>query len=219
MLTSEQDLPAFLAGLYGEVNDFGPLLQTRRTKQFCYQFGPRVSRLKHAGAASPFGHSLAQCAQKVSAEYALRESLALCGSGRIAEDEWSSSRMGAQVLVVDDEADQRSDLTEMVAALGFRVTTVADGAEALKKLITLSASAILTDLMMPRMDGFALLKELAARGNRTPTIVLTAFGTIDQAISIVHYLKAFWFLEKPVQPALPAAMGRARAVLESMLRR
>lgn len=65
MLTSEQDLPALLAGLYGGVNDFGPLLQNRRTKQFCYQFGPRVSRLKHAGAASPFGHSLAQCAQKV----------------------------------------------------------------------------------------------------------------------------------------------------------
>lgn len=216
MLTSEQDLPALLAGLYGGVNDFGPLLQNRRTKQFCYQFGPRVSRLKHAGAASPFGHSLAQCAQKVSAEVALRESLALCGSGRIAEDGWSRSRMGAQVLVVDDEADQRSDLAEMVAALGFRVTTVADGAEALKKLITLSASAILTDLMMPRMDGFAPLKELAARGNRTPTIVLTAFGTIDQAISIVHYLKAFWFLEKPVQPGVMHTLLE-RAIQQSHL--
>ena len=207
----------FLRGLYGGVNDFGPLLQTRRTKQFCYQFGPRVSRLKHAGAASPFGHSFAQCAQKVSAEYALRESLALCGSGRIAEDEWSSSKMGAQVLVVDDEADQRSDLTEMVAALGFRVTTVADGAEALKKLITLSASAILTDLMMPRMDGFAPLKELAARGNRTPTIVLTAFGTIDQAISIVHYLKAFWFLEKTVALLTMFGDANSRCNLESCI--
>src|SRR6266850_291049 len=107
--------------------------------------------------------------------------------------------MGAQILVVDDEPGQRSDLAEMVAALGYRVTEAADGAEALKKLSTMQASAILTDLMMPRMDGFAFLKELTARGNRTPTIVLTAFGSIDQAISIVHDLKAFWFMEKPVQ--------------------
>ena len=175
-----------------------------------------MEALSEGCPASPFGHSLAQCAQKVSAEYALRESLALCGSGRIAEDGWSRSRMGAQVLVVDDEADQRSDLAEMVAALGFRVTTVADGAEALKKLITLSASAILTDLMMPRMDGFAPLKELAARGNRTPTIVLTAFGSIDQAISIVHDLKAFWFLEKPVQPGVMHTLLE-RAIQQSHL--
>lgn len=110
--------------------------------------------------------------------------------------------MGAQVLVVDDDSNQRSDLADMVAALGYRVTTASDGAEALQKLITVPASAILTDLMMPRMDGFALLKELAARGNRTPTIVLTAFGSIDQAISVVHDLKAFWFMEKPVQPGV-----------------
>src|SRR5205823_724887 len=109
------------------------------------------------------------------------------------------------------EAQQRSDLAEMVAALGYKVTAVGDGAEALKKLMTVPVSVILTDLMMPRMDGFALLKELAARGNRTPTIVLTAFGSVDQAISIVHDLKAFWFMEKPVQP------GVMRTLLERAL--
>jgi FixJ family two-component response regulator len=41
-----------------------------------------------------------------------------------------------------------------------------------------------------------------ALGDRTPTIVLTGFGSIEKAISVVHDLKAFWFLEKPVQPAL-----------------
>ena len=61
---------------------------------------------------------------------------------------------------------------------------------------------------MPRMDGVALLKELASRGDRTPTVVLTGFGSIDQAISVVHDLKAFWFLEKPVQP------GVVRTLLE-----
>ncbi len=103
------------------------------------------------------------------------------------------------VLVVDDDIQQRSDLAEMVDSLGFEAATAADGEEALGKLASFPANVILTDLVMPRMDGVALLKALAARGDRTPTIVLTGFGSVDQAISFVQELKAFWFLEKPVQ--------------------
>jgi DNA-binding NtrC family response regulator len=124
--------------------------------------------------------------------------------------------MAPQVLVVEDDAGERSDLAEMVAAFNFRVATAADGREALDKLASFPANAILTDLMMPRMDGVALLKELAARGDRTPTIVLTAFGSIDRAISIVHDLKAFWFLEKPVQPGVMRALLE-RAIQQSHL--
>ena len=116
--------------------------------------------------------------------------------------------MPAHVLVVDDDAQQRADLAEIVRSLGYEVTTAADGNEALNKLAIVPASAILTDLVMPGMDGVALLKELAARGDRTPAVVLTGFGSIDQAISFVHDLKAFWFLEKPVQP------GVVRTLLE-----
>jgi DNA-binding NtrC family response regulator len=53
--------------------------------------------------------------------------------------------------------------------------------------------------MMPRMDGFAFLRTLMERGHKTPAIVLTGFGNIAQAVSIVHELRAFWFLEKPAQ--------------------
>jgi DNA-binding NtrC family response regulator len=114
----------------------------------------------------------------------------------------------AHILVVDDDACERSDLAEIVKSFGYQVTTAADGREALHQLASFPVSAILTDLVMPRMDGVALLKELAAHGDRTPAVVLTAFGSIDQAISIVHDLKAFWFLEKPVQP------GVVRTLLE-----
>jgi DNA-binding NtrC family response regulator len=110
--------------------------------------------------------------------------------------------MPDQILIVDDDVSQRTDLAEMVSSLGFAVETAADGQEALSKLAYFGANAILTDLVMPRMDGVALLKELAVRGDRTPAIVLTGFGSIDQAISFVHDLKAFWFLEKPVQPGV-----------------
>jgi DNA-binding NtrC family response regulator len=98
----------------------------------------------------------------------------------------------------------------MVESLGFEVATAADGEEALDKLASFPVNVILADLMMPRMDGAALLKALAARGDRTPTIVLTGFGSIDQAILFVHDLKAFWFLEKPVQAGvLRALLDRA----------
>jgi DNA-binding NtrC family response regulator len=130
--------------------------------------------------------------------------------------------MSVQVLVVEDDAVERSDLAEMVAALGYRVATAADGREALETLASFPANAILTDLMMPCMGGIELLQELAARGDRTPTIVLTAFGSIDRAISIVHDLKAFWFLEKPVQPGvmrtlLERAIQQNRLVAETEL--
>ena len=106
------------------------------------------------------------------------------------------------VLIVEDDESQRSDLAEMVSSCGFEAATAADGREALAVLAGTPMSAIITDLLMPRMDGFALLKELAARGDKTPAIVLTASGGIDKAISVVHDLKAFWFLEKPVQPGV-----------------
>jgi len=90
----------------------------------------------------------------------------------------------------------------MVSSFGFDVTTAEDGRDALQKLEARRANAILADLVMPRMDGFAFLRELTARGDQTPTVILTAMGSIEQAISLVHDLKAFWFLEKPVQPGV-----------------
>src|SRR5439155_4441737 len=72
------------------------------------------------------------------------------------------------------------------------------------------AHVMLTDLNMPAMDGFALLDKLHAMGDRPPTIVLTAYGSMDSAVETVHELGAFWFLEKPIQAsALEALVRRA----------
>jgi DNA-binding NtrC family response regulator len=117
-----------------------------------------------------------------------------------------------RVLVVDDDAKQRSLVADMVSSLGFSVAVAADGREALDVHAEQPADIILTDLIMPRLDGFELLRTLETQGDRTPTIVLTAFGSIEKAISIVHDFKAFWFLEKPVQPSvLRALIDRAAA--------
>ena len=110
--------------------------------------------------------------------------------------------MVGRVLVVEDDARERTDLAETVASFGYQVARATDGKDALQKLASFPANAILTDLMMPRMDGFTLLKELQNRGDRTPAIVLTGFGSVDQAIGVVHDLKAFWFMEKPVTASM-----------------
>ena len=83
-----------------------------------------------------------------------------------------------RVLIVDDEESQRNGLASMIAGWGFAAETAADGQEALDKLNTFAAHVLVTDLMMPRMDGFELLRRLAAQGGAPPTIVVTAFGNI-----------------------------------------
>ncbi len=106
-----------------------------------------------------------------------------------------------KVLIVDDEASQRSGLAAMVAAWGMTPETAADGNEALDKLNDFAADVILTDLNMPGLDGFGFLQRLREGGDMPPTIVLTAFGNIETAVKTVHELGAYWFLEKPLQPS------------------
>src|SRR5919112_4675723 len=111
------------------------------------------------------------------------------------------SPASSRVLIVDDEETQRSGLASMITSWGFSAETAADGQDALDKLSAGAVQVLVTDLMMPRMDGFELLKRLGTQGNMPPAIVLTAFGNIETAIATIHDLGAFWFLEKPIQPA------------------
>jgi DNA-binding NtrC family response regulator len=106
-----------------------------------------------------------------------------------------------RVLVVDDEESQRTALAGMIALWGYAVETAADGQEALEKLQVYDAHVMLTDLKMPRMDGTELLQRLRAEGGGPPSIVLTAHGSLETAVSTINDLGAFWFLEKPVQSA------------------
>jgi DNA-binding NtrC family response regulator len=106
---------------------------------------------------------------------------------------------GTRVLIVDDEDNQRSGLSNMVSGWGFSVDTARDGLEALEKIDSFDPQVMLTDMMMPRMDGAELMKKLLERGSRMPVIVITAFGNIETALTTTHDLGAFWFLEKPIQ--------------------
>jgi len=111
-----------------------------------------------------------------------------------------------RVLVVDDDGEQRDAVSAMVSAKGYIPEQAQNGEEALEKLGAGSFNAIVTDLFMPVLDGAQLLRTLLERGDLTPAIVLTGFGDIGHAVSIVHDLRAFWFLEKPVQPPILHAL-------------
>lgn len=116
----------------------------------------------------------------------------------------------ARILVVDDDPQQRAGVSDLIGAMGYVAETASDGEEALEKLGSLRVDSIVTDLIMPRMDGFQLVRTLLERGDLTPTIVLSDTGGMEYGIAIVHDLHAFWFLEKPVQPeALATLLERA----------
>ncbi len=102
------------------------------------------------------------------------------------------------ILIVEDNEDQRAVLAALTSEWGYRVEIAVDGQDALDKLASFPAHVIVTDLAMPRLDGVELLRRLAEQGNKPPTIVMTAYGgDIAKAVSMVHDLGAFWFLEKP----------------------
>ena len=122
-----------------------------------------------------------------------------------------------RALIVEDEQDQLASLAQMTTSFGITSLTATDGQDAIEKLADGAVDVIVTDLMMPRMDGFELLRHLARQGNTTPTIVLTGFGSLEKAISVVHELKAFWFLEKPVQAGILREL-LARAIAQNRLR-
>lgn len=111
-----------------------------------------------------------------------------------------SPATSGRILIVDDDESQCAALAAMLSDRDFETQVAADGQEALERLTTFNPDVIIADLIMPRMDGFELLRHLKEHGNQTPAIVLTGFGSIDKALSAVHDLKAFWFLEKPVEP-------------------
>jgi DNA-binding NtrC family response regulator len=128
------------------------------------------------------------------------------GSAAGGRAPWVSSR----ILIVDDDQRQRTALANMLSGCAYDTQVATDGQEALERLTAFKADVIVSDLVMPRMDGFELLRHLKERGDPTPAIALTGYGSMEKALSAVHDLKAFWYLEKPVEPrALKTLLERA----------
>jgi DNA-binding NarL/FixJ family response regulator len=102
---------------------------------------------------------------------------------------------GASILLVDDEAMARELLARGLSRLGYQVTAVGDGAEAVPLLFR-SWDVIVTDLMMPRMDGLRLLEEINRSCPRALRVVITSFADKDKVVTVLN-LGADYLLEKP----------------------
>ncbi len=102
---------------------------------------------------------------------------------------------GASILLVDDEAMARELLARGLSRLGYQVTAVGDGAEAVPLLFR-SWDVIVTDLMMPRLDGLRLLEEINRSCPRALRVVITSFADKDKVVTVLN-LGADYLLEKP----------------------
>ena len=86
--------------------------------------------------------------------------------------------MADRVLVVDDEQSLRKVLAATLQREGYEVQVASDGEEALAALDRDGADVVVTDLVMPRMDGLSLLRKVVARHPDVPVIVVTAHGRV-----------------------------------------
>ena len=103
----------------------------------------------------------------------------------------------ARVLVVDDEPPFRLLLREILEEAGHGVTEARDGAEALAFLERGEFDVVLTDRQMPRVDGLELVRRVRARPSPPPVVVLTAHGSIPEAVEAVR-LGAADYIAKPL---------------------
>jgi DNA-binding NtrC family response regulator len=102
-----------------------------------------------------------------------------------------------RILVADDEPNLRRVLAAILSREGYEVTQAADGAEALE-LLSDGVDVVITDLKMPRVDGMEVLRTVSTEHPAVPVIMITAFGSIDNAVAAVK-AGAFDFIEKPFE--------------------
>ncbi|MDH3400717.1 MAG: sigma-54 dependent transcriptional regulator [Chromatiales bacterium] len=102
-----------------------------------------------------------------------------------------------QIMVVDDEADIRSLLQEILSDEGYEVRVAADAEEARQLYAEQAPDLILLDIWMPGTDGISLLKEWVGRGLKSAVVMMSGHGTVDAAMEATR-LGAFDFIEKPL---------------------
>lgn len=100
------------------------------------------------------------------------------------------------ILVIEDKESMLDMLKQTLEAEGYRVIAAKDGAEGIKKLSDERIGLVLTDLKLPKKDGFDVLTAVKDDNPLLPVIVMTAFGTIETAVKAVKQ-GAYDFLTKP----------------------
>ncbi len=120
-------------------------------------------------------------------------------------------KMENKILVVDDEKEVRDFLKKALTAVGgFRVDVAETGEEALEKIMKDRFALVLTDLMMPAMNGLQLIEKIAKTKPEVLTVLMTGYATTDSAVEAMKQ-GASDYLTKPLQ--LDETVARLRKVL------
>jgi len=117
----------------------------------------------------------------------------------------------AKLLVAEDDEGIRKGLEEMMEEEGYEVVGVENGAQAIEKIRDDGFDLILTDMVMPEMSGMDLLNEAKKVKPETKVIIITAFGTIDNAVEAIKK-GASDYIEKPFK--INEVQNTIRKVLE-----
>ncbi|GAB4487337.1 MAG: sigma-54 dependent transcriptional regulator [Thermodesulfovibrionales bacterium] len=125
-----------------------------------------------------------------------------------------------RILVVDDEEIVRQSCSRVLSGEGYRVDTAATGSEGLRRLATAPYDLVLTDLMMPDMDGIEVLRRTKETSPETEVVIMTGYGTVKAAVKAMK-AGAFEFIEKPFIPeeliaVVSKSLTRKRLALESL---
>ena len=104
-----------------------------------------------------------------------------------------------KILVVDDEPAEREGLARLIGQWGYDVETASSGEEALHFVETQHPAVVLTDLVLPEMDGVTLLQKLKETGRPPTVLLITGHGTVESAVEAMRH-GASDYLTKPVDP-------------------
>ena len=116
----------------------------------------------------------------------------------------------ARILVVDDEPAVQSALSRALSMESYEVAHAGDGLQALERLGDGPFEAVILDIAMPRLDGLEVCRRLREGGDRTPVLMLTARGEVDDRVAGLD-AGADDYLVKPF--ALRELLARVRALL------
>ena len=120
--------------------------------------------------------------------------------------------MKHRILIADDDDSARSGLVALLSTWGYEVQEAIDGKDSLERVPDFDPAIVIADLVMPGLDGLALLKPLAETNPNLVVILLTGHATVETAVSAMRD-GAYDYLTKPVNPR------RLRAIIEKALDR
>jgi signal transduction histidine kinase/DNA-binding response OmpR family regulator len=103
-----------------------------------------------------------------------------------------------KVLVIDDEEAQGAYLCNLLETLGYSVSIALGGAQGIEKLENESPDIVLADLVMPEVNGLAVLRHARDQRLDTPVIIITAYESLESALEAMR-LGAFDYISKPIK--------------------